>query len=123
MEPTTTRERAEPTEGRAALMRRAADLLGSERLAKALNMSPRSLYYFMNGQRTVKDGVLADTRQLLIAQRQATSELLQDFREEEAATIAEREAIVPTPEQRRAAKVAERSLAIQTLTEAQAKKA
>jgi hypothetical protein len=119
MEPITTRDRAEPTEGRAALMRRAADLLGSERLAKALDISPRSLYYFMNGQRTVKDGVLADTRQLLIAQRQATGELLQDFREEEAETTAAREAAEPTPAQRRAAKAAERQL----LTEARANKA
>lgn len=104
MEPVTTRVRAEPNEGRAALIRRAADLIGSERLAKTMRISPRSLYYWMNGQRPVKDSVITEIRLLLIEQRQAIADLLQDFREEEeAAAIVE-----PTPDQKAAAKRAMR---------------
>lgn len=106
MEPVTTRVRAELDEGRAALMRRAADLIGSERLAKTLGVAPRSLYYWMNGQRSVKDGVLNDVRQMLIEQRQAIADLLQDFRVEEASSAIE----ALTPEQKSAAKRAMRQM-------------
>lgn len=106
MEPTTTRARTEAIDGRAALMRKAADLIGSERLAKALGMSSRSIYWMMSGQRSVKDGVLADTRALLIAQRQSIGDLLQDFRDEEAAA----QQAEPTDEQKRAAKTAMRQM-------------
>lgn len=106
MEPVTTRLRAELDEGRAALMRRAADLIGSERLAKTLGVAPRSLYYWMNGQRAVKDGVMAEVRQMLIEQRQAIADLLQDFRQDEAAAAIDE----PTPEQKDAAKRAMRKM-------------
>lgn len=79
----TTRARAQPEDGRAALMRKAADLIGSERLAKALGISSRSIYWMMSGQRPVKDGILADTRKLLIAQRQSIGDLVQEIRDEE----------------------------------------
>lgn len=104
----TTRARAQPNEGRAALMRKAADLIGSERLAKALGISSRSIYWMMSGQRPVKDGVLADTRQLLIAQRQAIGDLVQEIRDEESPAAAGMDII--TAEQREAARRATREV-------------
>lgn len=69
---------------RARLMREAGDVIGSERLAAALNMSPRNLYQIMAGKRPVKDGVLRDTRGILIRHRQAIMNLVRDFSQEEA---------------------------------------
>lgn len=83
--------RREPEGPRAALMRRAGDLIGSERLARELGMSSRNLYWLMNGRRNVKDQVLADTRKILIRHRQAIGDLVQDIRAEEAATPAAEE--------------------------------
>lgn len=66
---------------RAAAMRAAADVIGSEKLAQLLGMSARSIYWMMNGKRVVKDGVLADTRLLLIAHRQKTGDIIAAFRQ------------------------------------------
>lgn len=77
-------DRAEPLTGdalsRAAAMRAAGDIIGPEKLAQGLGMSSRSIYWMMNGQRTVKDGVLADTRRLLIEHRQKTTKIIAAFR-------------------------------------------
>lgn len=101
-----TRERADMAEGRAALIRRAADLIGSERLARELGVAPRTVYWWMSGQRTVKDSILAEVRQLLIGQRQAIGDLLQAIRDEEAATAPETGA--PSADQVKAARAATR---------------
>lgn len=66
---------------RAAAMRAAGDIIGSEKLAQLLGMSPRSVYWMMNGKRAVKDGVLADTRKLLIEHRQKTANVISAFRQ------------------------------------------
>ena len=66
---------------RAAAMRAAGDIIGSEKLAQLLGMSARNLYWLMNGKRTVKDGVLADTRKLLIEHRQKTADIISAFRQ------------------------------------------
>lgn len=71
-------------DARAALMRRAGDLVGSERLARELAMSSRNIYQLMAGKRPVKDGVLGDTRRLLIRFRQEIADLVEDVREAEA---------------------------------------
>lgn len=71
-----------PTE-RHAMMRMAGDLIGSERLARLLNVKPRSLYNMMAGKVPVKDGVLSDTRRHLIDQRHALSTLIRAIREAE----------------------------------------
>lgn len=71
-----------PTE-RHAMMRMAGDLIGSEKLARLLDMKPRSLYNMMAGKVPVKDGVLSETRRLLIDQRHATSTLIRAIREAE----------------------------------------
>lgn len=70
---------------RAALMRSAGDLVGSERLARELDMSPRNVYQIMAGKRPVKDQVLADTRKILIRYRQAIGDAVAAIRAEEAA--------------------------------------
>jgi transcriptional regulator with XRE-family HTH domain len=106
MEPVTTRVRAELDEGRAALMRRAADLIGSERLAKMLGVSARTVYWWMSGKRTVKDAMITVVRQMLIEQRQAIADLLSDFREEEEAAACQE----PSQEQKDAAKAAMRQM-------------
>lgn len=77
--------RLDPEGPRAALMRRAGDLIGSEKLARELGMSSRNLYWLMNGRRTVKDQVLLETRKILIRHRQRIGDLVQDIRAEEAA--------------------------------------
>lgn len=70
---------------RTRLMRRAGDLIGVEKLAQVLGVKPRSLQYFMSGDRQANDGVVADTRRALIALRQETGMLIQLFREHEGA--------------------------------------
>lgn len=80
MDTETTRTLTEDETNRAAAMRAAGDIIGSEKLAKLLNMSARNLYWLMNGKRTVKDSVLAETRKLLIEHRQRTADVITAFR-------------------------------------------
>lgn len=70
---------------RAALLRRAGDLIGSEELARLLSISSRNLYQMMAGDRGIRDGILTDARKLLIQRRQMIHDLVQDIRVEEAA--------------------------------------
>ena len=76
------RPRATPNDQRAWVMRAAGDVIGPERLARALRMSSRSIYLMMAGRRPVKDGVLIDTRNLLVMQRQVIGAIGNVIREE-----------------------------------------
>lgn len=78
--PVTTRRRTQPVDLRASLMRDAGDMIGPETLADLLKVSKRTIYHWMSGERGVPDGVLAETRQLLIRRRQAIGELVKLFR-------------------------------------------
>lgn len=69
---------------RAKLMRAAGDLIGSEQLAVELGIAPRTVYALMNGTRRVKDGILTDTRKILIGQRQKIGGLVALIRHAEA---------------------------------------
>ncbi len=69
---------------RQKLMRCAGDLIGSESLAKQLGIAPRTIYALMNGTRPVKDGILTDTRKILIKHRQKVGGLVALIRHAEA---------------------------------------
>lgn len=71
-----------PINKRTAIMKAAGVVIGPEQLAKQLRMSSRNIYHLMNGNRPVKDGVLRDTRELLMQRRQAIGMLLQGIRDE-----------------------------------------
>lgn len=79
----TTRTRAEPANGPAAMMRVSADLYGSEALARDLAVASRSLYRWIDGTHPVPAGILARTRQLLIARRQRLGMLIYVIRAQE----------------------------------------
>lgn len=87
MDTETTPVLTENEANRAAAMRAAGDIIGSEKLAKLLDMSARNLYWLMNGKRTVKDGVLTETRKLLIEHRQRTGDIIALFRQVEALPV------------------------------------
>ena len=59
-----TPDTTEPT-ARAALIREAAALIGADALARALDVSSRSVHYWMAGDRDVRDGVLDYVHQVL----------------------------------------------------------
>lgn len=80
--PPPARRGAPPNDPRAWIMRAAGDAIGPERLAAALRLSPRSLYRYMAGARPVPDGVLLDTRNLLVLQRQTIGAIGHMIREE-----------------------------------------
>lgn len=69
---------------RQKLMRSAGDLIGSEQLAKELGIAPRTIYALMSGSRPVKDGILTDTRKILIKHRQQVGALVALIRHAEA---------------------------------------
>lgn len=69
---------------RQKLMRCAGDLIGPEALAKALGIGSRTIYALMSGKRAVKDGILTDTRKILIAHRQQVGALVALIRNAEA---------------------------------------
>ena len=71
------------------LMRRAGDIIGSEKLAKLLGISPRNCYQLMSGKREANEGHISDTRRLLIQHRQFTAALISDFREHEGLQFGE----------------------------------
>lgn len=71
-----------PIHKRNAIMKAAGVVIGAEELARRLSMSSRNIYHLMNGNRPVKDGVLRDTRELLMQRRQAIGLLLQGIRDE-----------------------------------------
>lgn len=75
MEPATPPDRA-------ALMRAAGDVLGSEALARGLNIKPRTIYALMAGTRAVKDSVLIETRALLVRRRQRVGAIVSLIRTE-----------------------------------------
>jgi len=81
----TARKRAMPEAGdkRAAIMRAAGDAVGSEALAKALNMSPRNLYKKMAGDGHVSDSLLQDTREVLERRRHAIGLVITGIRDEQ----------------------------------------
>lgn len=73
------------------LMRRAGNIIGSEKLADLLGISARNCYQLMSGKRAAKDGIIADTRRLLIEHRQFTGTLIRDFRSHEGLQFGETE--------------------------------
>lgn len=68
---------------REELMRVAGDIIGPGKLADLLGMKSRNIYWLMAGNRPVKDGILADTRKILVEHRQKTSALIALIRNEE----------------------------------------
>lgn len=81
MDPLASR-RPMPNDPRAWIMRAAGTMIGPERLAKALGISPRSIYWMMAGRRAVNDGVLRDTGELIRLHRQAAGAIGQRIRDE-----------------------------------------
>lgn len=80
---TSPARRYPPAAVRAALMRAAGDVIGSEQLARALGVSSRTIYKLMAGKQAVRPGILADTRRLLIQHRQRTNAIIGLIRDEE----------------------------------------
>lgn len=80
----THRARSMPTEKRAAIMRAAGDAIGSEALAKALDMKPRNLYKKMAGDGAISDSLLHDLREVLERRRHAIGLIITGIREEQA---------------------------------------
>lgn len=65
---------------RAAFVDDAMQLLGPEAYARNMGVSHRSARYWATGERNVKDRVLRETMQLLVAHRQRTSDLIRTIR-------------------------------------------
>jgi hypothetical protein len=76
----TTRRRAQPAGGNAAIMRVAADFYGSEALARDLRVAARSLYRWIAGTHPVPSDVLRRTRLLMIDRRQRIGMLIHIIR-------------------------------------------
>lgn len=74
---------------RAALVRRAIDIIGARAAAAQLGLAESTVYALANGNRACSDAQIGNIRRMLIRHRQAVSDVVLAIREHEGVTVME----------------------------------